>query len=196
MSSLGSSQVLHYEVVKGDRELGNMTVIREANDSLEYYHIDSRVAFRILFKFSVNYFQEESFVNGILQNGSGYNTLNGNKQNESQIEKLEQGYHLKLGSVISKLDEEALKYTISKIYFEEPYDGKKVFSQSFGRYLEFEKVDLGVYKLPSPDGDNYYTYTNGICTEVKVSRDFATFYFKMKPETLSRVKNDISSFRK
>ena len=70
---------------------------------------------------------------------------------------------------------------------------RKYILLSSGQYLTFEEVDDHVYKMESPDGTNVYTYMNGICTEVKVSRDFAKFYFRMAPETFYAIENQVDS---
>jgi len=82
----------------------------------------------------------------------------------------------------------SIDYSVAAVYYQEPTDGQKVYSPQFGENLQFEKKSDGVYELESPDGLNEYYYTNGICTEVKVFRDFAKFSFVMKPESLVAVK--------
>jgi L-ribulose-5-phosphate 3-epimerase UlaE len=76
---------------------------------------------------------------------------------------------------------------MSEVYFREPTDGKKAFSQHFGQFLQFEKTAEDTYFLVSPDGSNEYKYENGVCTEVKVSRDYGTVYFKIKPESYASI---------
>lgn len=165
-----------------------MDVIRHVNGDEETVKIKSTVEFRILFSFEVIYALNEKFADGVLVEGNGYNTLNGNYQKETNILKKGNHYILSIDDVPNKIYEDELRYTVSRIYFEEPRDGKRVYSQTFGKWVTFEKVSDNTYKLDFPDGDNYYTYTNGVCTEVMVNRDYASFSFVMKPESLARVK--------
>ena len=74
-------------------------------------------------------------------------------------------------------------------------DGQRVFSQQFGQFLTFEKVGEHKYLMPSPDGDNYYTYLNGICVDVRVQRDFANFNFVMQPQSLLAVETKADSLK-
>ena len=143
----------------------------------------------MIFSFEVEYDLKETFDAGGMISGSGFNTLNGGTQKETQMRRLSDRYELVIDGIRTEIDETAIFDSVSEIYFEEPHDGKRVFSAYFGRFLTFDKEEDGTYSLTSPDGVNVYTYYNGICTEVKVSRDFATFTFKIKPESLTAVKN-------
>lgn len=186
----GFSQLYNYDVVKNGKSIGSLDVIRRVDGDKEFINIKSKVEFRILFSFTVIYGLEETFEGGVLKNGNGFNTLNGSYQKQTSILKSYEGYDLTIDGVKVNLDEKVLSYTISKIYIEEPKDGQRAFSQTFGKWLTFEKVGDHRYKLPSPDGDNYYTYTNGVCTFVEVERDYGDVTFEMKPGSLVRVKKD------
>ena len=166
-----------------------MDVIRHHDSNVETVKIKSEVEFRILFSFEVIYSLNERFVNGVLVEGSGFNTLNGSYQKQTEISRSGNSYTLEIDGVKSNVQVDSIRYSVSRIYFEEPYDGQRVYSQTFGKWMTFEKVGESTYKMVSPDGDNFYTYTNGVCVEVKVERDYAGFSFIMKPESLARVKN-------
>lgn len=182
-------QILHYEVVKGSKPLGMMKAQRYWEGNKEFYHIQSDVEFKLLFSFNVEYEQEEVFVNDTLIQGKGYNKLNGSIQKETKLKKDQSNYHLAFDGIDNRLHEKAIMQSMSQIHFREPEDGDNYFSQHFGQFVTFKKIGDHRYLMVSPDGENEYTYENGYCTEIKVVRDYATFYFVMKPETLARVKN-------
>ncbi len=183
-----SGQTLNYEVVKGSKKLGDMTVERRAYNNKVDYRIKSKVVFKILFSFTIDYESSGLYTNGILERESTIRKLNGSTQKTSAIIKNGANYSHTLNDVTST-EPGPITYSVSSIYFDEPEPGQKVFSPQFGKYLTFEEVGEHVYELESPDGTNTYTYMNGICTEVKVSRDFAKFYFRMTPETYYAVEN-------
>lgn len=188
LSLSAQSQLMVYDVVKGSKNIGNVTVeISNENDQVKY-HITSLVNFKILFSFSVKYQMEEKFFEGKLTWGKAHNTLNDRIQKESEVYINSEGtYVFNIDGVASNTSENKITYSVSKLYTDEPIGKNKVFSQSFGRYLTLTKTDEHTYELVSPDGTNYYTYENGICKEVKVSRDFATFYFRIQEESLRKV---------
>ncbi len=188
LATSANAQVLHYEVVKGTKKLGDMKVERNAYNGEVNYRIESEVSFRILFRFTIDFESSSRYVDGVLERESTMRKLNGSTQKSSAIIRNGDVYSHTLDDVTST-EKGPIHYSVSTIYFREPNADQKVFSPQFGRYLVFEEVAEHVYGLESPDGLNVYTYVNGICTEVKVVRDFATFYFKMTSETLLAVKN-------
>jgi len=175
--------------VRGDNKIGSLDIKHHVEDSIENIHMHNSVSFRIIFSFTVDYELKETFVNGVLTYGDGYNTLNGASQKETKIKLKEDGYHLKIDGVEGHNEKKPIINSMSKIYHEELYDGKKVFSQYFGRYLEAKTEGEHKYSIESPDGENIYRYNHGYCTEVKVIRDFATFYIRMTDETLEKIKS-------
>ncbi|MFK7951775.1 MAG: DUF6134 family protein [Ekhidna sp.] len=186
---MAASQTLFYEVVRGDKKIGDMKVVRKIDKDKTLYEVESTVIFRLLFSFTVDYESTCEYKSDILINEYAHSELNGNTQNKSTIWFDGSKYTLDIDGSRIELEDKAINYSVGVVYFKEPEDNKRVFSPRFGRYLTFEKVGSHQYELESPDGSNLYTYINGICTEVKISRDFAKFYFKMKPESVLAVKN-------
>lgn len=163
-----------------------MTVKRKLSQDQVIYEIDSKVTFRLLFAFTVDYESTSEYKFGKLIKEYTHNQLNGNTQKKSTIWFDGEKYTLDLdGSRVSI--NEPIEYSVATVYFEEPTDGKRVYSPQFGEYLTFEKIGDHLYELESPDGLNTYEYTNGVCTEVQVNRDFAKFAFVMTEESLVAV---------
>lgn len=183
-------QQLIYDVIRNDESMGSTIVIRTASDEKVSYHLNTKTSFRILFKFEVEYELKENFSSGVLQTGTGFNTLNGSVQKEIELFKRAEYYALVMDGIDTKIRETSILNSVSEVYFEEPYDNKKVFSAYFGRFLSFDQTGEHSYKLVSPDGTNEYTYENGICVSVKISRDFATFSQILQPELLAAVRNN------
>lgn len=189
---MGSSlygQRLHYDVVRNGSSMGSTIVERTVSGDRVSYHLNTSTTFRILISFDVEYDLEEVFENGHLVEGTSFNTLNGSLQKETRISQKNGAYELVIDGIRTIVSDPAITESVSEIYFEEPYDGKKVYSTYFARYLSFVKIGVHQYSLTSPDGVNEYTYENGICTEVKISRDFATFSQVLKPDMLADVRS-------
>lgn len=165
-----------------------MTVKRTALENKTYYEINSQVTFRLLFSFTVDYESTSEYHYGKLIKEYTHNQLSGRTQKKSTIWYDGSKYTLDLDG--SKTTPKGpIEYSVAAVYYQEPEDGQPVFSPQFGQYLVFEKKGDHMYELESPDGINEYYYTNGVCTEVKVFRDFAKFSFVMTPESLIAVKD-------
>lgn len=185
-----SGQTLHYDVIRSGDSMGNTVVSRLVSGNEVIYHLNTQTEFRVLFSFEVEYDLKETFQGGVLQRGKGFNALNGTVQKETEMRKKDEYYELIIDGIRTEINEASIVESVSEIYFEEPFNGKKVFSAYFGRFLNFEKTGAHMYSLTSPDGTNVYTYENGICTRVFVTRDFASFEFVLNPESLLAVRNN------
>lgn len=184
-----TGQTLQYDVIRSGKSMGTTLVKRTINGDQVVYHQNTKTQFRILMSFDVEYDLKETFVNGELISGIGYNTLNGSEQKRTVMSKEGDKYLLIIDGIRTEVSEQSIRDSVSEIYFEEPYNGKKTYSAYFARYLTFSKTGDHTYALSSPDGTNEYIYENGICTRVNVSRDFASFHFELKPESLAAVRN-------
>ena len=181
-----NGQTLTYDVTKGNKNLGSMVITRTVIGNTEEISIKSSVKYKLLLTFRINVNHYEKFVNGKLNWGKALSTLNGRTQKDSKIVANKEGHLLTLDGVNAQVTDE-IDYSIAQIYYYEPVDGQRVFSQQFAQFMTFKKVGSNKYLLSSPDGDNYYTYTNGICTHVRVLRDFANFSFEIQPESMKAI---------
>lgn len=183
------SQVLKYDVVRNGHSIGATLVERSVEGDKVTHHLNTLTKFRIIWQIEVEYDLVETFLGDTLVSGTSWNTLNESKQKDTKLSKEDQQYSLIIDGIHTTINEPVITRSVSEIYFEEPEHSEKVFSAYFGRYLTFEKIGEHQYELTSPDGSNIYTYENGICVEVKISRDFATFSQVLKPEVLAAVRN-------
>jgi len=188
-------QILHYDIVKGSKTIGNVSTSRTFEGSRKSIVVDVKVEFRLLFSFTLDFLLEEQFEGGVLVGGSSINKLNGSTQKESSVEKRKENYRLVIGGTPNRVQRDTITYSISEIYFREPESGEEAFSQHFGQFLKFEKVKPHTYKMVSPDGENYYTYENGVCIKVRVVRDYANYSLIIKPESYAQVKQLSDSTR-
>ncbi len=182
-SWLGQAQLLKYQVFKSKKEIGTMTVSRVSSLSEVIYENITEVRYKILIELEIKYVLQETFEQGILLRGHGFSSLNGSKKITYDIVKKEEGYVLRSDDILQRISFETIMYSAAKIHFEEPRDRQPVFSQHFATYLDFKEINPHYYLLTSPQGENYYRYENGICTEVTVIRDFGTLYFNLMPES-------------
>ncbi len=193
-SSPSQAQLLSYSVFKSRKEIGKMTVSRISSSSEVIYENITGVKYKILVLLEVKYVLKEIFEDGVLIRGEGFSSLNGSKKMTYNIFKKKGGYVLQTKERSQSIPFETITYSAAKIYFEEPKDKQPVFSQHFATYLNFQEVDPHYYLLTSPQGENYYRYVNGICTEVTVIRDFGTLHFNLSPESYLIV-NSLDSSR-
>ncbi|MEM8895290.1 MAG: DUF6134 family protein [Bacteroidota bacterium] len=176
-----NAQTLHYDVVKGNKVLGSMTVERTKVGSETQYAVESLVNYKLLLSFKIEYELDERFENGVLVDGSATNSLNDKPQKHSVVKWDGDKYVVNLNGELSQVNREGILLSIPQLYFNRPVNQPHIFSQQFAGFIPLYEKSKDAFVLDSPDGKNYYSYDDeGICEEVKVSRSFATFYFKLK----------------
>lgn len=157
-----------------------MTCERQRSEREVLFAIESETKIKIIFTLNIVYSASERFVDGILAEGRAVSTLNGDIQKESVVKKENGTTRVVLDDIPEEFDSDKIRYSIPHLYFHEPKDQSHVFSQQFADFLELEKIDDKAYLMISEDGKNTYRYNErGICSEVKVSRAYATFYFRL-----------------
>ncbi|MEM9328873.1 MAG: DUF6134 family protein [Bacteroidota bacterium] len=189
------AQRLRYDAYKKDDMVGHMDVMVLTEGQRQTFDIESSMDFRFLISLKVRFHNHEVFDQGILEHGQVDNQMIGFKESHATIKRQINGYHLLINDKHTPVEAQRITYTVAKIYTQEPYNGQMVYSPYYGAFFTFEKVGPNEYRYSAPEGDNFYAYHEGVCTEVRLERDFATIRFKLKPEVLAAVKSNAANFR-
>ena len=74
-----------------------------------------------------------------------------------------------------------IKFCVTDLYFTEPLGITKVYSSTYGTFLNIAYVSKGVYKITLPDGKtNTFTYINGKLTQSVATVSLGNILFKRK----------------
>jgi len=176
--SHAQSNELNYKVVQGGKEIGWIILKKNTSGQNTIISLVSEVKKRIIFLMSVNETMECEFKNSQLIKSTCLRKINGevtvNKQlifNGKSYEVIQEGKRKLLPFM-------PISNNLLTIYFKEPANIGHVYSDNFQCILNIEKKVKGEYKINLPDGnENYYYYTNGVCSRVKVNHPLYTFEF-------------------
>lgn len=177
------AQTLKYQIFKGKKPIGILTTKKVENGKHTSFHIESDATFRVIFEFSTQFTFEAFYKDGNLFKSSARNILNDSERESTLIEWKEGKYLIiKDGEEPANLDISRPTYSMASLYYEEPGNRTKVFSERFGEYLAIKSIGNAQYELTMPDGrSNIYSYENGRCSKVEVDHMLATLYFKKLP---------------
>lgn len=174
------SQRLEFDVIKGDKKVGFMMAEKTVKGDSIFYFIESETSIRMLLNFKVNYVLEELYVDGRLVRGEAESKLNGSSRTKSKVW-IEGGeYVVEVNGFEELRTSEPITYSVPELYFSEPGSKETTFSQQFAQDLIIKKDEEHKFTLYSEDGRNTHTYENGLCTNVKLNRTYASFYFQLK----------------
>ncbi|RFS23879.1 hypothetical protein DVR12_08290 [Chitinophaga silvatica] len=78
----------------------------------------------------------------------------------------------------SLLAEAEIVSCVADLYFAEPKQVTRVFSETLGRFLPVKPLGDGLYELSLPEGKkNVYKYENGVLVQVEVNHSFGKAVF-------------------
>lgn len=172
-----------FSVSLGGKEIGEITASLTASGKTETYKVKSDVKFKALWK---SYHRETNhfvvYENKQLKKSASSVYMN---------EELEDSTTTNRGQLKMNCyrypdeqfvqNEHQIKFTTAKLYFQEPVNVDNIYSERFLAYCKVELVGKNKYKLHLTNGKkNYYTYTNGVLTEVFVDRTLFNLFFRPK----------------
>jgi len=179
------AQTLDYEVIKNDEQIGTLRTQRQntAQGGI-ILRVDTDVNFSFFGKQSLTVEVESHFTNTQLAAAHTAEKLNEKMRNQTRLEwdgthyffTNDDGERKCLGKECPQI-----AHTVTSMYYNEPKDLNRVFSERHGEFLTLKSIGKNQYELHMPNGrKNLYTYKDGICQRVDVDHWFADFSFVRK----------------
>lgn len=109
--------------------------------------------------------------NGVLIKGTAYRNAS-RKSSDVIATVIKIGlrlYQRERNGVKDKIKNQRITFCVVDLYFKEPVEITKVFSNMYAQTLKLKRMDNGVYQLITPDNNNsLYTYRNGELISIEV----------------------------
>lgn len=158
-----------YSVRYKGEDVGTVKLNQLVKGDTVTYRIISDVKTRFIFSIHVKSFEESLFQKGRLVFSTVSRTVNGNEKANRQTRSGNGIYTLNGNGKSVVLKHESIDYNMMRLYWVEPINMQKVYSDNYQQFLVISKIRSHTYKVILPDGNyNYYSYTNGICSKVEV----------------------------
>jgi hypothetical protein len=172
LSSLKAQEKqLDYEVVRNGKVIGWTKLVKTTTDQQVGIKLNSEVKTRFVFQFVAKAMEEVVFNNGQLVYTSQFTKLNGDVKEDKSMRWTARGYEVYKGKDTQPLSFSLLHAHMLGLYFEEPRQGEKIYSDRFQQLLDVHKIAGGGYRINLPDGGSCtYYYQHGVCTEVKIDQ--------------------------
>jgi hypothetical protein len=180
-SIFAQNQLLSYNVVYKGNIIGDMQVSQNKSDGKVNLKMVSNVQMHLLFGIKMSSQEESSFENGKLIYSSVYRQVNGKEKANKQTRAVGNNYQTSSEGIVDRLSDGAIEYNIHSLYFHEPVNLQKVYSDNYQQLLPIKKINEHSYKIHLPDGNcNYYFYKNGICNRVNVNTSMVSVEMLLK----------------
>ncbi|RPD40641.1 DUF6134 family protein [Chitinophaga barathri] len=169
-------QTSKYEIRYGNNAIGQLNVKQETSGNNRKISIQSRVQSKFFQRMELDILAE--YHHDIL---SRSRVTRLSTEQETLTEKTEKGYTvLRKGDKKSVITDPQITFCVSDLYFNEPRDVKRVYSETLGRFLEVKLLPDKRYALLMPEGKkNIYRYDKGRLTEVEINHQLGKAWFKL-----------------
>lgn len=164
-------RVLNYNIMMGGSKIGSLLMLRHDSLGTTAIKINCHARKRIIFLYTLTENQESYFDRGIMIRSSIYRKVNSNVKINQHTQFKGDHYVVSKGTSDQAVMLNGVSYNQTSLYFTEPSGIKQLYSDIYLTMLDIKKVANGVYKLLLPDGNvNYYYYSDGVCSKVKIDR--------------------------
>ena len=178
-----SAQKVIYGVHMGGKEIGQITASLTKTDTTQTYQVFSDVKFKVLWK---NYHRTTThhviYENEFLKTSLSNVSMNNELEDSARMNFNQDAYDCyRYPDKEYSADHGEINYTTARLYFDEPVGIKNIYSERFLAFCPLESLGDHKYKLYLTNGkENYYTYSDGILTEVFVDRTWFNLTFRQK----------------
>ncbi len=169
-SSILHAQELKYNILWGEKNVGEITASKVKKGDSTTYKIIADANFKVLFNYHIEYYTKCIYTENKITHSYANYELNDKVKEETTI-KHKNGTYTCDNCKDFDTEISPIGFSISKLYFFEPSKSGKVFSERFGEYVKIFKESEHVFRMHLPNGnDNFYHYKDGNLVKVSVDR--------------------------
>jgi hypothetical protein len=160
-------QQLTYTITVKDDVIGKLIAYKNTHGSKTDYTLVSDINVHKVVDIAVFYKLEASFEKSKLMSSKLIQTTNERQNVNSTTYWNGSNYMVTVDGDKNSIKEKIIDYNLATLYYQEPINRKKIWSDAYGKFLPIRMTKKGSYELSLPDGrKNMYTYYKGICTQV------------------------------
>lgn len=180
MRSSGMAQKLTYQIFMGNDSIGLMHAEHKVAGANHLYEYRSSMSVNSVVNVEIQFLLTATFDKDKLLNSYTEQNVNGRTKVSSTAKWDGKMYLVQTLEKKDKIKNTMITYNLATLYFKEPVNLKKIYSDTNGSFLNVKQAGPHQYELVLPDGKrNLYTYQFGICKEVEINQLFSKVFFKL-----------------
>jgi len=174
------AQQLTYTITVKDDIIGKLIAYKNVHGSKTDYTLVSDINVHKVVDVAVFYKLEASFEKSKLMSSKLIQTTNERQNINSTTYWNGANYLITVDGNRTSIKEKIIDFNLATLYYQEPINRKKIWSDAYGKFLSIRMSKKGNYELSLPDGrKNIYTYHKGICTQVITEQMFTKIIFTL-----------------
>lgn len=172
-----------FDIIHNGEKIGVLKATKYHLEDGIAYVSSTRIKTTILLikKINVRYKYKVSYQSGNLRSSKVNIKVNRRNPERVKVTSSDNRYFIKSGTKDSFTIDEPIKHSSILLYFEEPKDITRSFSERSGSFNTIEQIDEGSYKIINEKGnENLYHYTNGKLSLMEVDGGLVSFEIKAR----------------
>jgi hypothetical protein len=179
LSKSCEAQLLTYQIYMGSDSIGLMHAEHRFSGT-HNYELKSNMTVNSVVTVEIQYILTASFDKDKLLNSFTEQAVNGRIKVSSTVKWDGKNYNVQTLNKRDKIKNTTITYDLATLYFKEPVNLRKIYSDTHGSFLTIKPIEPHKYELILPDGKrNIYSYQFGICKEVEINQLFSKVFFKL-----------------
>ena len=166
-----------FDVYIRGKKSGEVHVNKLCTSGYCHYAITGNSSYYFVTHFDVEFLVSASYNNkGLLVQSSTQHSVNGKVRSTSYTEEAGKDYRITINEQTKLIKEQDITYSTVSLYFQEPKEVEKVYSERFGQFLTIvpKEDQEGVYVLSLPnDKESTYHYKEGRLIKVDIDEGVA-----------------------
>ena len=173
------NNTLNYDITRNDKTIGFLKLHKKEDGDKTYLNLVSDVNVNFIINTSIKIKEHSVYQNHKLIYSESKRLVNDNEKVNNKTSLINGIYHLDKNGLIETLRVPLINYNLLLMYFNEPSNIARVYSDSFQQMLKIDRVSQQHFNIQLPDGGvNEYFYKDGKCIKVVVNNTF--FQIEMK----------------
>lgn len=167
-----------FDIVHNGEKIGVLKAEKHLRRNRITYISSTRIETTILLikKINIRYKYKVSYQSGVLHKSNVNIKINNKKPQRIIVDRSGNRYRIHASNQENLTIERAIQHSSILLYFEEPKNITKSFSERSGRFNTMEQIEEGLYRMVNEKGnENIYHYTDGALTLMEVDSGIVRF---------------------
>ncbi len=175
------NETLSFDVIHSGKPLGTLDAKRVIDGDKTTYSSHTDIEYHMMMTIKIIYDYNVTYENDELSIATVHITVHGHEKTDVKTEKEGSKYSYYSDNEKEKDIDGAIKFSIEKLFFEEPIGITKVYAEEHGEYHVLKKIAEHTYLKTAPSGHkNTYYYKDGVLQKSEVDAGVIEFSIVLK----------------
>ncbi len=178
-----SEKKLSFDMIWRGKSVGTLYATQKKVDSKTYYKSSTNIQIKFIKTFDINYEYDVVFDNQILQTADVDINYNGNNHAQANTKRKNNEYQVIKDGELENTFKETVRYSTIAMYFEEPVNIERCYSEQEGDFNTITHLGNHKYKKVNPKGkESFFYYKSGSLEKAVIDGGIVSFEMVLRKD--------------